>query len=85
MSGALKRAATAGEGALRSRCAATERAAKAVGDARQEVATDRDILRRRTSDLGTSRVRVPSDCASAGSAVARPRFGLPGRFRARAY
>jgi len=50
--GSLKRAATAAEGALRSRCAATERAAKAVGDARQEVATDRDILRRRTSDLG---------------------------------
>ena len=49
--GSLKRAATAAEGALRGRCAATERAVKAVGDARQEVATDRDILRRRMSDL----------------------------------
>jgi uncharacterized protein (TIGR02680 family) len=47
----LKRSATAAESALRGRCAATERAAKAVGDARQEVATDGDILRRRISDL----------------------------------
>jgi hypothetical protein len=47
----LKRAATAAEGALLGRCAASERAAKAAGNARQEAATDLDALRRRISDL----------------------------------
>jgi uncharacterized protein (TIGR02680 family) len=47
----LKRAATAAEGALLGRCTASERAAKAADNARQEAATDLDALRRRISDL----------------------------------
>ena len=54
----LKRAATAAEGALLGRRAATERAAKAVGNARKEAATDRDSLRQRISDLA----HLASEC-----------------------
>lgn len=64
----LKRAATAAEGALLGRCAATERAAKAVGNAWQEAATDQDALRRRISDLA----HLASECRL----TARP-LGLP--------
>ncbi|MEO7206391.1 MAG: hypothetical protein ABI145_06330 [Steroidobacteraceae bacterium] len=69
----LKRAATAAEGALLGRCAAAERAAKAVGNARQEAATDRDSLRRRISDLA----HLVSECLP----TARPPYRCSPLFR----
>lgn len=64
----LGRAGAAAEEALLRRRAATERAAKAVGNARQEVAADHDSLRRRISDLA----HLASECRL----TARPP-GLP--------
>jgi hypothetical protein len=64
----LERAATAAEEALLGRSVATERAAEAVGNARQEAAADHDTLRRRISDLA----HLASECRL----TARPP-GLP--------